>query len=952
MPKGIKKIKFVPQPNEANNSNSILDPLGNWFVVPANKKAHFYIKEWHKDTTDVQKKGSLYWMVLDKDRKKIIHRLQCMTDKYFSFRIEKALCGYSYYIEASMSGKPDSNFTGVFLAGKCDPLLVSSTWSRTRGGKNIKNTDDNNYGLCYGEVVHFHADTEGINGEIVTVEVHNEMWNGDYKMRTLYNVTVTDGQINLKIPNTSEWKGSIKFIQENEEFFVKIKRKNGTFLKDKNGKDEHGKYLNIKNVLKTVNKAKPSNQVSLITGAPDKNIKKVGSCKFLKIKVSDVDDFFVFEEGKTKVKPTSTKPSEETHVVYFDFKKHEIRSDAQSKLKSLISLLMANSHGKIIIDAHADERGADNFNMKLSQDRAESVMNFLKNNGLGKSKFEPHGHGENQLIVKGTNLTEAQHQKNRRATIRFNYYDTTLAPIVYETIVPTAKKPRNITVSAITRESKGCRYPKGEHKTIMIKGNGKEIKKQGDSLVQPVHSIIGDDFVKNYLIYFGKYINYFSTIHNNYYAYINSCTYYPQKENPTLHIKAYPDIVWLAHGKYDYDEDYFFHNHSLSLQKGFAPEFSAVLDEIYSYTQYLGLGNYLTKDILLAYIKKEAEKLEIGLHAIHDRTLEKKGAALSLTGTTVDFIKETRYTKYATSAAMYGFVCLQIILEILILILTRGRSGITKIKKLNKIAKHLKKVKVLMDKLPEDVEIVGPSIAYRSGLYYYKQADSRMALVWECDIKIEPLIAIKYEFKKDLLDYISDEALKGKLSKLSEQRKKDYEKVRDKAKDTYEDKLTNISFSLSVIGGLSVETNVKYNFLTKSYTFAKQAGNFYDETRGLVAFGQYVKGKAEIKSIFYKEIFSFSPLRTEVKLEAKFEIDCSFGIVQQYGKDKDGFFVENYLYFSGLKGKYKFKSEVKNQELGVDWEASSETDKDKEDKSFIILNQKTITLYKIYLLKS
>ncbi|RZJ51197.1 MAG: OmpA family protein [Flavobacterium sp.] len=362
----------------------------------------------------------------------------------------------------------------------------------------------------------------------------------------------------------------------------------------------------------------------MIVGKPDTNIKKVGSCKFLKIKVSDVDDFFVFEEGKTRVTPTSTKPSEETHIVYFDFKKHEIRSDAQSKLKLLISLLMANSHGKIIIDAHADERGADNFNMKLSQDRAESVMNFLKNNGLGKSKFEPHGHGENQLIFKGKTLNEEQHQKNRRATIRFNYYDTTLAPIVYETIVPTAKKPRNITVSAITRETKGCRYPKGEHKTIMIKGDGKETKKQGDSLVQPGHSIIGDDFVKNYLIYFGKYINYLSTIHINYYAYINSCIYYPQKENPTLHIKAYPDIVWLAHGKYDYDEDYFFHNHSLSLQKGFAPEFSAVLDEIYNLGQYIGISNYLTKDILLAYIKKEAEKLEIGLHATHDRTLEKK----------------------------------------------------------------------------------------------------------------------------------------------------------------------------------------------------------------------------------------------------------------------------------------------------------------------------------------
>ena len=91
MSKGIKKIKFVPQPNEANNSNSRVS-ADKWVIVPANKKAHFYIKEWHKDTTEAQKKGNLYWMVLDKDRKKIVDRLQCMTDKYFSYKIPKRLC--------------------------------------------------------------------------------------------------------------------------------------------------------------------------------------------------------------------------------------------------------------------------------------------------------------------------------------------------------------------------------------------------------------------------------------------------------------------------------------------------------------------------------------------------------------------------------------------------------------------------------------------------------------------------------------------------------------------------------------------------------------------------------------------------------------------------------------------------------------------------------------------
>jgi len=934
-------------PNEANNSNSRFGP-DKWVCVPADKKAHFYIKEWHKDTTEDQKKGKLYWMVLDKDRKNIVERLHCMTDKYFSYRIPKRLCGYTYYVEASMTGKPDVAYTGLMIIGYCDQLITSSKWSKTRGGTNIRNTDSKNFGVSYGETIHFHADTEGINGEVVTVEVHNEMWSGDYKMRTIYNVEVKDGQINLEIPNTSQWKAYIKYIQENEEFYVKIKRKNGTYLKDKAGNDRHGKYLNIKNAVKAVVKTPPSNQTPLIIGQPNTDISRVGTCKFKQIKINETDEFIVFEDGKSKIKAVGTTPLEQKHFVFFDFNKNAVRADAQKTLSSLVALLKSNPHSQIIIDGHADERGPGDYNLKLSQDRSEAVMNFMKSNGLGSSKFKCHGHGESQLVHKGTKLTEAQHQQNRRAMIRFNYYENNYAPIIFETIAPFAGKTKNLTVSAVNKERKGCRSTHKDEITIQEAGLPKKTEAK-NTVVYPVSADIGNDFIPNYLKYFGKYINYFSSMHKSYYFYINSCTYFPQKDKPTLQVKTYPDIVWLAHGKYDFEDDYFFHNHSVDLQKGFVTEFESFIERVYLGTS-VTLVDYMAKQVLLDYIKSEAQKLEAGLHAIHNRTQEKKGTALSLTGTTVNFITQTKYTKYATSIAMFGFVCLQIVIEILILILTRGRSGISKLKKIKKLAKGVQKAMKAIESLPDSIELVGPSMAYKSGLYYYKQADGRVAMIFEAGIKIDPLIGVKYELVgKDLLDYVTDKTLKDKLP---ETKHKDFEDIRDKVKGTYEDKTTNISFSVSILGAISIEQNVKYNFLTKTYSFSKQAGNYYDEVKGIIAFGQYVRGKAEVKSIFYKELFSFTPLKTQVKLEAKLEIDCSFGIVQQYGKDEGGFFVDNSLYFSGLKGKYKFKSEVKNQQLGIDWETSTETDKDKEDKSFIIFKEKTITLYKIYLLKT
>ncbi|WP_312079343.1 OmpA family protein [Chryseobacterium sp.] len=546
MSKGIKKIKFVSQPNEANNSNSRVS-ADKWVIVPANKKAHFYIKEWHKDTTEAQKKGKLYWMVLDKDRKKIVDRIQCMTDKYFSYKIPKHLCGYTYYVEASMTGRPDANFTGLFLLAQSPPLIVSSTWSRTKGGKNIKNTDDNNFGLCYGEEIHFHADTEGINGEIVVVEVYNEMWNGNYKMRTLYNVTVTDGQINLKIPNTSEWKSSIKFIQSNEEFYVKIKRKNGGYLRDKNGNTEHGKYLNIKNELKVVNKTKPSNQSTILVGNTDKNHQGVGLCKFKQIIITDDKNVTVFEEGKTKLKrKAQTSYNEIVELVYFDFNKNNIRADDRKTLDVIASKLKNNKHSNVIIEGHADERGPGDFNLRLSQNRSEAVAQYLKQQGLSNTKFLSHGLGENQLIYKGTNLTEAQHQENRSAKIRFSVVDHDELSLIYEVIAPpydsSSKKKINIQVNNF--ENKGCIGSHEKNINITDIGQVKNGNEKVESYPVPTKQYdVYSDLSKYNLIPI-QYIWPASSTPNKVNVDIHSCTYFANKKIPTVIIRTYPDIKW------------------------------------------------------------------------------------------------------------------------------------------------------------------------------------------------------------------------------------------------------------------------------------------------------------------------------------------------------------------------------------------------------------------------
>ena len=70
------------------------------------------------------------------------------------------------------------------------------------------------------------------------------------------------------------------------------------------------------------------------------------------------------------------------------------------------------------IHAHTDSRGPDNYNLWLSDRRAQSTLNYLVSKGISVNRLEAFGHGESQLIndcVDGVKCAEEQHQLNRRS---------------------------------------------------------------------------------------------------------------------------------------------------------------------------------------------------------------------------------------------------------------------------------------------------------------------------------------------------------------------------------------------------------------------------------------------------------------------------------------------------------------------------------------------------------
>ena len=107
--------------------------------------------------------------------------------------------------------------------------------------------------------------------------------------------------------------------------------------------------------------------------------------------------------------------------IYYDIDKANITEDASTDLAKLTQFLTDNPSFKIEVDSHTDSRGTDEYNLKLSQQRAESVISFLTKKGINPANLIAKGFGESKLVnacVNGANCTEEQHQQNRRTEFK------------------------------------------------------------------------------------------------------------------------------------------------------------------------------------------------------------------------------------------------------------------------------------------------------------------------------------------------------------------------------------------------------------------------------------------------------------------------------------------------------------------------------------------------------
>ncbi len=106
---------------------------------------------------------------------------------------------------------------------------------------------------------------------------------------------------------------------------------------------------------------------------------------------------------------------DEKSGVYFDTAKFNINSKSQATLNKLSGVFKEYPDTNILVVGHTDNVGSNEMNMTLSKNRANSVTDYMVNQGLSRSRFTTNWFGEEKPMY--DNTTADGRSKNRRVNV-------------------------------------------------------------------------------------------------------------------------------------------------------------------------------------------------------------------------------------------------------------------------------------------------------------------------------------------------------------------------------------------------------------------------------------------------------------------------------------------------------------------------------------------------------
>jgi outer membrane protein OmpA-like peptidoglycan-associated protein len=188
---------------------------------------------------------------------------------------------------------------------------------------------------------------------------------------------------------------SAEAIKNEEQLALQEKEKQALIVLEQKKKRE----------LALFEKDKKDKQIAVAKAIVDAQIKKKEKLDSIIANEKDV----VKDKGRLIVK---------TDPIYFDYDLWYIRKESKPILNRVIELMKKYFDMVIEIGSHTDNRGNNNYNLKLSSNRAESTKEYFISQGILSKRIIAKGYGETVQIVKcepSESCIEEQHELNRRS---------------------------------------------------------------------------------------------------------------------------------------------------------------------------------------------------------------------------------------------------------------------------------------------------------------------------------------------------------------------------------------------------------------------------------------------------------------------------------------------------------------------------------------------------------
>ena len=126
------------------------------------------------------------------------------------------------------------------------------------------------------------------------------------------------------------------------------------------------------------------------------------------------------DQQNTQSQPRQVSSIEESNTVLFEFDSADLTNEAKESLDEIAEALEGQNNAveNITIRGYADAMGPDAYNEQLSQSRAESVRNYLRDQGVNADSWEVEGRGEDNPVA--SNDDAQGRSENRRVVIELS----------------------------------------------------------------------------------------------------------------------------------------------------------------------------------------------------------------------------------------------------------------------------------------------------------------------------------------------------------------------------------------------------------------------------------------------------------------------------------------------------------------------------------------------------